>query len=98
MAERRPLLEGLKEKADINRLVEDQFVYGSKAKAISTPPMPVVMAPPRVPFTTRLRSDMAQAIKRASLERQLNGYAPNTVQEILESALEPWLRENGYLQ
>jgi hypothetical protein len=34
--------------------------------------------------------------QRASLERQLNGTAPNTLQDILEEALEPWLRSNGY--
>ena len=51
----------------------------------------------RVPFTTRLRADLAHAVKRASLERQLQGFEPNTVQEILESALEPWLRANGYV-
>lgn len=51
----------------------------------------------RAPLTTRLRADYAAALKRASLERQLQGAAPNTVQEILEAALEPWLRTNGYL-
>ena len=51
----------------------------------------------RVPFTTRLRTDLAQALKRASLERQLQGVLPNTVQDIFEEALEPWLRDKGYL-
>jgi hypothetical protein len=51
----------------------------------------------RVPFTTRLRVDLADAVKTASLKRQLEGVEPNQVQEILESALEPWLRANGYL-
>ncbi|WP_169979823.1 hypothetical protein [Tautonia rosea] len=63
--------------------------------ATATRPAAIVS---RVPFTTRLRADMAQAVKRASLERQLEGVEPNTVQEILEDALEPWLRANGYLQ
>jgi|GEM_PF-2890751 len=51
----------------------------------------------RVPFTTRLRTDYAEAIKRASLERQLSKTVPNTLQDILEEALEPWLQANGYL-
>jgi hypothetical protein len=51
----------------------------------------------RVPLTTRVREDFATALKRASLERQLNGEFPNTLQEILETALEPWLKDNGYL-
>jgi hypothetical protein len=50
-----------------------------------------------VPLTTRVRSDFASALKRASLERQLSGVTPNTLQDILEQALEPWLRSNGYL-
>jgi hypothetical protein len=51
----------------------------------------------RSPLTTRVRADFAAALKRASLERQLNGVFPQTVQDILEEALEPWLRRNGYL-
>ena len=52
----------------------------------------------RVPLTTRIRPDIAQALKRASLERQLAGVMPNTVQDILEQALEPWLKDLGYLK
>ena len=51
----------------------------------------------RAPLTTRVRADFAAALKRASLERQLKGVFPQTVQDILEAALEPWLRSNGYL-
>jgi hypothetical protein len=51
----------------------------------------------RAPLTTRVRADFGAALKRASLERQLNGVFPQTVQDILEAALEPWLRNNGYL-
>jgi hypothetical protein len=51
----------------------------------------------RAPLTTRVRADYAAALKRASLERQLKGVFPQTVQDILEAALEPWLRGNGYL-
>jgi hypothetical protein len=52
----------------------------------------------RLPLTTRVRSDIGAALKRASLERQLAGQVPNTVQDILEEALEPWLRSHGYLK
>ncbi len=51
----------------------------------------------RVPLTTRIRTDFGNALKRASLQRQLEGQEPNTVQDILEEALEPWLRKHGYL-
>ena len=50
----------------------------------------------RVPISTRIRSDFVTALKRASLERQLNGVEPNTLQDMLEQAIEPWLRDNGY--
>ena len=50
-----------------------------------------------IPVTVRLRPELAGALKRASLERQLSGEEPNTQQELVESALEPWLRDNGFL-
>ena len=56
------------------------------------------MPPGRVPISTRMRADFATALKRASLERQLSGIEPNTLQDILEQAVEPWLRSNGYLK
>jgi hypothetical protein len=52
----------------------------------------------RSPLTTRIKTELATALKRASLERQLAGEVPNTVQDILEEALEPWLREHGFLK
>jgi len=32
------------------------------------------------------------------LERQLNKVEPNTLQDILEEAIEPWLRNNKYIR
>jgi hypothetical protein len=52
----------------------------------------------RVPVGARIRTELASALKRASLERQLQGLEPNSVQDILEDALEPWLRTHGYLK
>jgi hypothetical protein len=37
-------------------------------------------------------------LKRASLERQLAGQTPHTVQDIVELVLEPWLKAKGYLK
>jgi len=51
-----------------------------------------------IPVTVRLRPDLAGALKRASLERQLAGEVMFTQQDLVEEALEPWLRENGYLE
>ncbi len=50
-----------------------------------------------IPVTVRLRAELAGALKRASLERQLGGETVFTQQELVEAALEPWLRQRGYL-
>lgn len=50
-----------------------------------------------IPVTIRLRPEIAGALKRASLERQLAGEETYTQQELVESALEPWLIEEGYI-
>lgn len=50
-----------------------------------------------IPVTVRLRPEIAGALKRASLERQLNGESLFTQQELVEQVLEPWLKREGYL-
>jgi hypothetical protein len=129
MAERRPLVQGLK-RYRVDAELEDGFVYGKKAlqdrdkaspdSAPAVTPeneeQPVPPAPEpvpvlkeqqkplplgtsnRVPLTTRIRVEFATALKRASLERQLDGVEPNSLQDIVEAALEPWLRSGGYLK
>jgi hypothetical protein len=111
MAERRPLTAGLKLAEEVvDPAIEKQFVHGDKAKAEqagrgqtipspSTDPRDPRSQSPinRVHFTTRIRADFAATLKRASLERQLAGQFPNTIQDFLEEALEPWMRANGYL-
>jgi hypothetical protein len=103
MVERRPLTAGLE------RSVEEQFVRTGKLPSpdsVKTPEPTLALESKgagtnhigRAPLTTRIRSDFGAALKRASLERQLSGTKPNTLQDILEEALEPWLRKNGYLQ
>ncbi len=92
MAERRPLTEGLKSQpptADPTK--ERDFVYDRKHPVTATP------EPKRVALSTRIRGDFVQALKRASLERQLQGVKPCTINEFLEQAIEPWLKSNGYL-
>ncbi len=100
MAERRSLTQGLKAPPAAPRAVEEEFVYGEKSKAATAPELAAVTKVTqvnRVPFTTRIRADLAHAVKRVSLERRLQEVEPNQVQEILENALEHWLRANGYL-
>ncbi|MEW4569507.1 hypothetical protein AB1L88_16705 [Tautonia sp. JC769] len=108
MAERRALVEGLKTPSNppVDPETEKKFVFRDKAEAAAEAnatagpaPTPTTAGPvSRIPLSTRMRSDFAAALKRASLERQLAGVEPNTLQDILEQAVEPWLRGNGYLK
>lgn len=50
-----------------------------------------------IPVTVRLRPELAGALKRASLQRQLDGEPIYTQQDLVELALEPWLQQQGYL-
>ncbi|MCA9094287.1 MAG: hypothetical protein KDA68_12420 [Planctomycetaceae bacterium] len=96
MAERRTLIEGLKNTPPpIDPQAEKEFVYQEKGNG--NPPTVPTAPLTRTPLSTKLREDFAKALKRASLERQLHGQEPNTVQDILEEALEPWLKKHGYL-
>lgn len=106
MTGRRTLLEGVKAEKAVDRTVEEQFVFAGKEKAAaaqqpspdSVPENTKGQGPVgRVGLTIRLRSDYAAALKRASLQRRLNEVFPNTIQDIFEEALEPWLRTHGYL-
>jgi hypothetical protein len=78
---------------------------------VVAPPAPPPIQPPasqaavshltgigRVPVGARVRTELAAALKRASLERQLQGIQPNSVQEILEESLELWLLKHGHLR
>ncbi|HKQ48586.1 hypothetical protein B7486_01925 [cyanobacterium TDX16] len=98
MAERRTLTQGLKETPPpIDTAKEKAFVFGEKEQPKPAAPVVAAATLNRVPISTRIRDDFARALKRASLERQLEGREPNTLQDILEEAIEPWLKANGYL-
>jgi len=94
MADRRTLTEGLKATPPpIDTSKEREFVYAGKESAGGG----AAVTLSRTPISTRVRADFALALKRASLERQLKAIEPNTLQDILEEAIEPWLKTNGYL-
>lgn len=98
MAERRSLTEGLKETPAVDPVVARDFIHAGKSiGAARAQQDPAAQPVSRAPISTRIRADYAAALKRASLERQLKGIEPNTLQDILEQAIEPWLRSNGYL-
>lgn len=103
MGDRRTLTQGLKDTPKVDAVVAREFIYGKEPAqhdqqtstlAASPKPAPVIT---RTAFSTRIRDDLAKALKEASLKRQLSGVTPNTVQDILEEALEPWLKKHGYL-
>jgi hypothetical protein len=100
MAERRALVEGLKNSPPaVPTARESEFVYG-KQSAPKPEPQPQTVAKSTSsasPISTRLRTDYAEGLKHASLDRQLKGIKPNTMRDILEECVGPWLRENGYL-
>ena len=50
-----------------------------------------------IPITVRLRPEIAGGLKQASLERELEGEEIFTQQDIVEEALESWLKSKGYL-
>jgi hypothetical protein len=97
MQHRRQLIEGLaKALPEIDANAAAQFIAGDNAvsaKPVATTPDRTL----RTPLTTRLRKDIGDALKRASLERQLRGESPSAVQDILDEALLPWLQDRGYL-
>ena len=99
MVDRRSLKDGLLPPPTREELA---FIKGEKLE--ETPPVetrPKVVVNPlqhsRRPLSTRIRAEYAIALKRASLERQLAGEYPNTISEILNELLGPWLKSNGYL-
>lgn len=110
MTERRSLIEGVKKSSKLTPK-EKEFIYGDKrlpdsveaTPSATTPTETNVSASPvlpqmtgRIPVTTRCRPEVASAIKRVSLQRQLSGVEPYTVQDIMEEALEHWLALNRY--
>jgi hypothetical protein len=102
MTERRPLTDGLNSTRpstpSVNSQLEREFVQGSKVgeKTITMAPTPSPCS--RVPISTRIQAEYADALKRASLQRQLDKVEPSTLQDILEEAIEPWLKRHGYIR
>ena len=49
----------------------------------------------RVALNTRIREDLARALKRMAFDREMNGHERHTLQDIVEEAIEAWLRSQG---
>jgi hypothetical protein len=98
MTERRSLTEGLKATPEpLDAGLVRKLVYADTPQKPQSQPTQQTPVIDRVPLSTRIRGDFARALKKASLERQLQGIEPNTLQDILEEAVEPWLKSNGYI-
>jgi hypothetical protein len=103
MAERRTLTNAIHTVPNADPEVVRAFVTQDKTPnpaaavaPVSRPPLTAGFQPVGlIPITVRLRPEIAGALKRASLERQLAGAEFFSQQEIVERALAAWLRENG---
>jgi len=62
-----------------------------KPKAVEAPQQ-ASLSQARVAITTRFRQEIADSLRRASLERKLRGETPYSQQDIIESAVALWLR------
>ena len=107
MKDRRPLSEGLKPPAPpVDLETARRFIHAEKLSA-ETGEGGQPVAPKQSPSATQnlsRRPDqhansrrLCRGFETCSLERQLNGTEPNTLQDILEEAIEPWLKNNGYI-
>ena len=101
MAERRSLTTVVNSIPHTDPEVMRAFVTQEKMAAASPPhtampkPAPSFQPVGLIPITVRLRPEIAGALKRASLERQLDNAEFFSQQEIVERALAAWLRENS---
>src|SRR5262245_49081735 len=102
--QRRSLVTGLKETPTVDSVAARNFIHGNEKPPVDAKPNTLSVTPKPAPvvgrtaFSNRLRDDLFKALKQASLQRQIDGIEPNTVQDILEEVLEPWLRTHGYLK
>jgi hypothetical protein len=97
MNDRRSLVDGLSATpADLPSKREREFVFIGPNRA-QPAAEPARKPPRRSALTTRLRDDYVAALKRLSLERQLAGQYPNTLQDFLEAAIGDWLAGQGRL-
>ena len=73
-----------------------------RSQAVPDDPIPHSTTTPAnddylVAITTRLQARTADALRRAYLEQKLNRREPATQQEIIELAVQQWLRKNSFL-
>lgn len=97
MTNRRSLVEGISPDQSVSVPVPDvekKFVSAGKLPSVEEPETSTsspIQATVLVPLSTRINPEISKALKRASLERRLEGKPCSTVQEIVDAALQSWL-------
>ena len=103
MAERRTLSTRVYSPVHMNPEAVRAFVTQEPqaASAVGPPPTPTPLPTPNntfpvglIPITVRLSPEIAGALKRISLERQLARADYFSQQDIVERALKAWLQQN----
>lgn len=103
MAERRTLSQRVHSPVHTNPEAVRAFVTQEpQATSVVGPPLPPTPLPTAnnafpvglIPITVRLSPEIAGALKRISLERQLARADYFSQQEIVERALKAWLQQN----
>ncbi len=94
MAERRTLIDGI---TPATSPMEQQFMSSAKSTNGYEAMKKATTDASGASLSTRIRPEYVALLKRASLERKLNGIEPNSLRDILEDALKPWLQAHGYL-
>ncbi len=77
--------------------LSDSFTEERPARAPRRAKQAAVMSPGLISVNVRVRPEIGAALQTASLQRQLQGVEPFSKREIVEEAMEQWLRENGCL-
>lgn len=104
MAERRTLSQRVHSPVHTNPEAVRAFVtqepQATPVASPSSPPMPLpspnhTFPVGLIPITVRLSPEIAAALKRISLERQLARADYFSQQEIVERALKAWLQQNA---
>ena len=94
MTKRRPLVDGLNEKKAELSQAEKDLVFGKEKAKENHDVAPKITG--RIPITVKVRPDVGSALKRASLQRQLDGIEPSTIQDIVDEALANWLAHKDF--
>jgi len=97
MAERRSLVDGLNPASTAVTSSEQQFMAAARSSNGFAALSKATTDASGASLSTRIKPEYVSLLKRASLERKLNGIEPNTLRDMLEDALEPWLRAHGYI-